>query len=97
MVDVVGKFGSFVRDKRGPIEIVLIVLILIHYAPTEVLGRQLNSKVHSLMGPVLNPVQSIMSNVYMRLFLWLVLLWAAFSGKEMSLFFLVTIYFLVGG
>ena len=96
MDSAVGKFGSFVREKRGPIEMVLIVLILIHYAPTEVLGRQLNGKVHSMAGPVLNPVQSVMGNVYMRLFLWLILLWSAFYGKEMSLFFLVTIYFLVG-
>jgi len=96
MDSAVGKFGSFVRDKRGPIEMVLVVLILIHYAPTEVLGRQLNGKVQQVLGPILNPVQAVMSNVFVRLFLWLVLLWSAFYGKDMSLFFIVTIYFLVG-
>ena len=94
MVDVVGKFGSLVRGQRTPIEMVLLTLILINWAPTEVLGSTLNSRLNSMLGPVLSPVKSIMRNVFVRFFLWLVLLWSCCFAKDMKLFFLVSIYFL---
>ena len=94
MVDVVGKFGSLVKGQRTPIEMVLLTLILINWAPTEVLGPTLNSKLNSMLGPVLSPVRSVMANVFVRLFLWLVLLYTCCFSKDMNLFFLVSIYFL---
>ena len=94
MVDVVGKFGSFVNKQRGPIEMLLVALILINWAPTQVLGRDLDSRLHSMLGPVMSPVKSVMSNVFVRLFLWLVLLYSCCVVKDMNLFFLVSIYFL---
>ena len=94
MVDVVGKFGSLVRGQRTPIEMVLLALILINWAPTEVLGSNLNSRLNSMLGPVLSPVKSIMSNVFVRFFLWLILLWSCCFAKDMKLFFLVAIYFM---
>ena len=93
-------FGKFVTSNRRPIEVVLAVLILIHFAPTEVLGRDLDSRLKSVMGQILSPIRSIMSNVFIRLFLWLALLWAccaAGGSKDMNLFFLVAIYFLIAG
>ena len=95
--DVASKFGSFVKGQRTPIEMALIVLILIHYAPTEVLGTQMNARLQSMMGPVLNPIHSVMNNVFVRLFLWMVLLWSCCYSKDMSLFFLVAIYFVQSG
>ena len=94
MVDVVGKFGSLVKGQRTPIEMVLLALILINWAPTEVLGSNLNAQLNSMLGPVLTPVKSIMRNVFVRFFLWLVLLWSCCFAKDMKLFFLVAIYFL---
>ena len=94
MDNVVGKFGSFVNKQRQPIEMLLVVLILINWAPTEVLGSSLNAQLNSMLGPVLTPIKSMMSNVFVRLFLWLVLLYSCCYSKDMNLFFLVAIYFL---
>ena len=88
-------FGKLVTQTRGPVEMVLILLIVIDYAPTEVLGANLNSQVKSVLGPFLNPVKSIMNNLFVRLFLWSLLLWACCKSKDMNLFFLVVIYFIV--
>ena len=94
MMDVVGKFGSFVKGQRNPIEMLLFALILINWAPTEILGSDLHSRLNSMLGPVMTPVKSVMSNVFIRLFLCLVLLWSCCYAKDMGLFFLVSIYFL---
>jgi hypothetical protein len=94
MVDVVGKFGSLVRGQRTPIEMVLLALILINWAPTAVLGSTLNSQLNSMLGPVMNPIKTIMGNIYIRFFLWLVLVWSCCLAKDMKLFFLISIYFL---
>tara|TARA_B100000963_G_C22077951_1_gene431002 strand:+ start:55 stop:339 length:285 start_codon:yes stop_codon:yes gene_type:complete len=91
-MDTVGKV---ITKNRKPVEMLLVVLILIHFAPTEVLGSQLDAQVKSVLGPVLNPVKAVMSNVLVRFFLWLVLLWACCTSKDMNLFFLVVVYFLV--
>ena len=93
--DVVGKFGSFVNKQRGPIEMVLVVLILINFAPTEVFGTQVDQNIKSALGPFLNPIQSIMNNVFVRLFLWLILLWSCCYTKDLQLFTLIAIYFVV--
>ena len=94
MVDVVGKFGSFVKGQQTPIEWILLSLILINWAPTEFLGSDLNSRLRSMFGPVMSPVKSVMSNIFVRFFLWLVLLWSCCWVKDMKLFFLISIYFL---
>jgi hypothetical protein len=94
MVDVAGKFGSFVKGQRSWIEMVLIVLILINWAPTELLGSDLNSRLNSMLGPIMTPVKSVMSNVFVRLFLWLILLWSCCYTNDRPFFFLVAIYFL---
>ena len=94
MVDVVGKFGSFVNKQKDPIQMILIALILINWAPTEVLGPTVNAQLNKVLGPVLTPVKSVMGNVFIRLFLWLVLLYSCCYSKDMRLFFIVAIYFL---
>lgn len=92
--EIADKFGELVNRQRTPIELALIVLILIHYAPTDILGKDLNSRITSSLGPVLNPIHSIMNNVFVRLFLWLILVYTTLYTKDMTLFFLVSIYFI---
>ena len=94
MVDVVGKFGSLLNKQKNSIQMLLIALILINWAPTEVLGSTVNTQLNKVLGPVLTPVRSIMSNVFVRLFLWLVLLYSCCYSTDMKLFFVVSIYFL---
>ncbi len=91
------SIGSIITKNRKPIEMLLIALILIHFAPTEVLGSQLDAQIKSLLGPVLNPLNAIMDYAIVRLFLWLSLLWACCTSKDMNLFFLVVVYFVVSG
>ena len=95
MYKIMDQFGSFVMKNRKPIDMVLIALILLHFAPTEVLGPQINSQVQSVLGPILTPIHAIMANVFMRTFLFLVLVWACCSTKDLNLFFLVALYFVV--
>ena len=64
--DIADKFGSIVNKQRTPIELALIVLILIHYAPTEVFGQNVNSRIRSMLGPVLTPIHAIMNNVFVE-------------------------------
>jgi len=94
MVDVVGKFGSFVKGNSHPIEMVLMALILINWAPTEVLGRDLDQKLNSVLGPILKPVKSMMAWPAVRLFLWLILLYSCCIANNKNMFFLLSIYFL---
>ena len=91
------SIGSVVTKNRKMINMLLTVLILVHFAPTEVLGTQLDSQIKSVLGPVLNPLNAVMDYVLVRLFLWLVLLWACCTSKDMNLFFLVVVYFVVSG
>jgi hypothetical protein len=91
--EIAEKFGDILNRQRTPIELALIVLILIHYAPTDILGPELNDRIKSMFGPVLNPIHSIMNNVFIRLFLWLILLYASIYSKDMMLFLLVSVYF----
>ena len=88
-------FGGFVTKNRKSIDMVLIGLILLHFAPTEVLGPQVNAQVQGLLGPILTPIHAIMDNIFMRTFLFLVLVWACCSQKDMNLFFLLAVYFVV--
>ena len=91
------SIGSIVTKNRKPIEMLLVALILVHFAPTEVLGSQLDAQIKSVLGPVLNPLNTIMDYALVRLFLWLALLWACCTSKDMNLFFLVVVYFVVSG
>ena len=91
MVNVADKFGSVVKGWRNPLRLLLVVLILINYAPTQILGTQLNSQLQSVIK--MTRIHSIMQHVFVRLFLWLVLLWSCCWAKDMQLFLLVALYF----
>ena len=88
-------FGKVATKSRGPIELLLIVLILIDYAPIELLGPNLSLKVRQMMGPFLDPVKSMMNHLFVRAFLWFLLLWACCKSKDMNMFFLIVVFFIV--
>ena len=94
-MNIVSKFGGLVGKVKTPLETLLVVLILINYVPTEVLGTQLNSQFQATIR--WTKIHVIMQHVFVRLFLWLVLLWSCCWGKDWSLFLLVTVYFVVSG
>ena len=95
MVNVANQFGSVVRSWRNPLQLLLSVLILINYAPTQILGTQLNNQLQKTIQ--WTQIHAIMRHTIVRLFLWLVLLWSCCWGKDWSLFLLVTVYFVVSG
>ncbi len=92
---VSSKVGKTIGSNRKVIETFLVVLILLQFAPFDVLGPKLNSQLQSVLRPVLNPVTNIMSNVYMRLLVFVVLVYSCCIRKDMNLFFIVSIYFIV--
>ena len=90
MVNIANQFGSIIKKQRNPLTYVLMILILIKLAPTEVLGNTINSQLKKVM----NPINSIMQHVFVRLFLWLALLWSCCWGKDLNLFILIAVYFI---
>ena len=92
---VSSKVGSTIGSNKKVIQMFLTVLILLQFAPFEVLGSNVNSKLQSVLSPVMRPITNLMSNVYMRTLLFIVLLWSCCVMKDMNTFFLVAIYFIV--
>jgi hypothetical protein len=92
---VSSKVGSTIGSNKKVIQMLLTVLLLLQFAPFEVLGSDVNKKLQSVMNPVLNPVTNLMSNVYIRLLLFIVLVWSCCVLKDMNTFFLIAIYFIV--
>ena len=90
MVNIANQFGSIIKKQRNPLTYVLMILILIKLAPTEVLGNTINSQLKKVM----NPINSIMQHVFVRLVLWLALLWSCCWGKDLNLFILISVYFI---
>ena len=90
MVNIANQFGSIIKKQRNPLTYVLMILILIKLAPTEVLGNTINSQLKKVM----NPINSIMQHVFVRLALWLALLWSCCWGKDLNLFILISVYFI---
>ena len=91
MVNVADKFGSFVKKGRNPLRLLLVILILINFAPTQVLGTGLNNQLQSVIK--MTRIHNFMQHVVVRLLLWLVLLWSCCYGNDMELFLLVALYF----
>ena len=92
---VSSKVGSTIGSNKKIIQQFLLVLILLQFAPFEVLGPTINSKLQSVLSPVMRPITNLMSNVYMRTLVFIVLLWSCCVAKDMNTFFLVAIYFIV--
>ena len=93
MVNVANQFGSVVKSWRNPLQLLLAVLILINYAPTQILGTQLSNQLQKTIQ--WTQIHAIMKHTIVRLFLWLVLLWSCCWASDSSLFLLVTVYFVI--
>ena len=92
------KVSSFVGSQNKNIQMVLVVLILLNFAPYDFLdyfSDGLGKKVKDMLGVLANPVQSIMSHVLARTFLFIALIVSCCSIKNMNLFFLLSIYFIM--
>jgi hypothetical protein len=92
------KIGSTIGSNKKLIEKFLVVLILLEFAPFDVLNvvhPDADRHVRRVLAPVINPVTNLMSNVYMRTLVFLVLVWSCCMMKDMNLFFLVCVYFIV--
>ena len=92
---VSSKVGSTIGSNKKVIQMFLTILILLEFAPYEVLGKDLNSRLQSVLSPVMRPVTNLMSNVYMRTLVFIVLVWSCCVMKDMNTFFLVAIYFII--
>ena len=93
MVNVANQFGSVVKSWRNPLQLLLSALIVISFAPTQILGTQLNNQLQSVIR--MTHIHTIMNHTLVRLFLWLVLLWSCCWARDSSLFLLVTVYFVI--
>ena len=92
---VSSKVGSTIGSNKKVIQMFLTALILLEFAPFEVLGKDMNSRLQSVLSPVMHPVTNIMSNVYMRTLVFIVLVWSCCVMRDMTTFFLVAIYFII--
>ena len=96
MFDTVSsKVSSTISGNRKVLQMFFVVLILLEFAPFEVLGSRVEASLKSVLDPVMNPVTNIMSNAAMRLLVFVVLLWSCCVRKDMNLFFLVALYFVI--
>jgi len=97
---VSSKVSGFVGSQNKNIQMVLIALILLNFAPYDFLdyfSDGLGKKVKDTLGVLANPVQSIMSHVLARTFLFVALIVSCCGIKNMNLFFILSIYFIMVG
>jgi hypothetical protein len=92
------KVTSTVGANKKHIETLLIVLILLNFAPYEVLDTVspgLGNKVKSMLGVLANPVQGLMSHVFVRTILFVAMVVACCTIKDMNLFLILALYFVM--
>ena len=90
-MNFVSKVNPYVSKVKHPLELLLVFLIVLRWAPFEVLGSQVNSKIKSVVQ--MTKIHAFMNNVYVRTFLWLILLHSCCFTKDMRLFMLIVLYF----
>lgn len=93
--NVSGKVSSSISGNRQMIVMFLSVLILLEFLPLGVLSPSQSKAVNDTLKPVLHPVTNLMANPYMRLLLFIILLWSCCIKKDVNLFLLVSVYFVM--
>ena len=88
------SFGKIVNPNKKYIEIVALSLILLQFAPFESLGS-FGGRIQSTLNPVFNPIRILMSYDLVKVLLYLVLMFSCCVGKDMNLFFILSIYFII--
>ena len=92
------KIGSAIGPNKKIIATFLMILILLEFAPLDILNvfhPDASAQVNRILSPVVNPITNLMSNVYMRTLVFIVLVWSCCMVYDMNLFYLICIYFLV--
>ena len=95
---VSSKVSSAISGNRKILQLFFVILILLEFAPYDVLNvfhPDAEASVKNMLSPIMNPVTNLMSNVFMRLVVFIVLLWSCCVRKDMNLFFLVALYFVI--
>ena len=95
---VSSKIGSTIGTNKKVIEKFLMILIVLEFAPFDVLNivhPDAGKHIRSLLAPVVNPITNLMSNIYVRTLIFTVLVWACCMSRDMNLFLLVCVYFIV--
>ena len=96
MFDTVSsKVSSTISGNRKVLQMFFVALILLEFAPFEVLGPRMEASLKGVLEPVMNPVSTIMSHNVMRLLVFVVLMWSCCVRKDMNMFFLVALYFVI--
>ena len=96
MFDTVSsKVSSTISGNRKVLQMFFVVLILLEFAPYEVFGPRVERSLKSVLDPVMNPISNLMSNVFMRFLVFVILLWSCCVRKDMNMFFLVSLYFVI--
>lgn len=88
------SFGKVVSSNKRYIEIIALTLILLQFAPFESLGP-VGLRIQAALGPIFNPVRVAMSFDVVKVFLFLVLVFSSFIRKDMNLFFILSLYFII--
>ena len=95
---VSSKVSSAISGNRKVLHMFFVILILLEFAPYDALNvfhPDANRHVKRLLSPIVNPVTNLMSNVFMRFVVFVILLWSCCVRKDMNLFFLVALYFVI--
>ena len=95
---ITSKVSSSIGSNRKMIELFLIVLIILNFVPYDVLdiiSPGLSSRVKNMLGIVATPVQTVMSHKFVKLLLFIALILSVFKLKDMNLFFIIAIYFVM--
>ena len=98
MSKVTSKVSTVIGSQKKNIQSVLVALILLNFVPYDFLdyfSNGLGQKVKSTLGVLANPVQASMSHVFVRTFLFVALVVSCCTIKDMDLFFILAIYFVM--
>jgi hypothetical protein len=94
MNQVSHSFGKVVNSNKRYIEIVALTLIILQFAPFEAMGP-VGMRAQAALSPIFNPVRTMMSFDVVKVFLFLVLVFSCFIRKDMNLFFILSLYFII--
>lgn len=88
------SFGKVVNSNKKYIEIIAIALILLQFAPFESLGST-GVRIENALNPIFNPIKTLMSFDIVKVLLFLVLVFSCCIRRDMNLFFILSLYFIV--
>ena len=94
-MDVSYSFGKVVSSNKRNIELVLITLILLHFAPFECFG-EMGVRLEQKLNPLFNPIRTLLSVPLMKIILYLMLLSSVFIKTDKNLSILLILFFMIG-